>query len=101
MKPTFLIILLGAVSVLLTAGCAYNRPVLRSETHGTNGVVTVAETSVRTFALWPATSALEAQKVSNGAKTQSVGTTGLNQQGGGTNLVEALKALDSILGKIR
>jgi hypothetical protein len=85
---------------MLTAGCAYNRPVMRTEARTTNGVVTLTETSVRTFALWPATSALDAQKVSNG-KTQSVGTTGLEQQGGGTNLVEALKALDSILGKIR
>ena len=101
MKSSFLVVILAAFSCLITAGCAYNRPVLRSETRSTNGVVTVAETSVRTFALWPATSELVKQRVSNGAKSQSVGTEGLDQQGGGTNLVEALKALDSILGKIR
>lgn len=96
----FLCLLLVPLVLLLTAGCAYNRPVMRMETRATNGVVSLTETSVRTFALWPATSTVDAQKVANG-KTQTVGTTGLEQQGGGTNLVEALKALDSILGKIR
>jgi Flp pilus assembly protein TadG len=100
MKSSFLVILLGIVSVLVVAGCAYNRPVIRTETHGTNGVVTVSETSARTFALWPATSDLANQKLANG-RTQSIGTAGLEQSGGATNVVEALRALDSILGKIR
>lgn len=97
---TFLLLILVPVSLLLTVGCAYNRPVLRTESRGTNGTVTLSETSVRTFALWPATTTVERQRVSNG-KTQSVGTEGIEQSGGGTNLVEALKALDSIIGKIR
>jgi hypothetical protein len=100
MKPA-LAVLFAALALLLTAGCAYNRPSMRTEERATNGVVRVSETSVQTFAIWPATSQLESQRVSNASKTQSVGTVGLDQQGGGTNLVEALKALDSILGKIR
>lgn len=88
------------ILAMFAIGCAYNRPTIRTETRSTNGVVTVSETSARTFAVWPATSTVERQKLSNG-KTQSIGTDGLEQQGGGTNLVEALRALDSILGKIR
>lgn len=97
---TPIVILFAVLGVLLTAGCAYNRPTIRTSTTSTNGTVTISETSARTFAVWPATSTVERQKLSNG-KTQSIGTDGLDQQGGGTNLVEALKALDSILGKIR
>lgn len=97
---TALLLILVPLALLLTAGCAYNRPSIRTESRGTNGIVTVSETSARTFAVWPATSTVERQKLSNG-KTHSIGTDGLDQQGGGTNLVEALKALDSILGKIR
>ena len=95
-----LVIACAVILSMFAAGCAYNRPTLRTETRTTNGVVSVSETSARTFALWPATSTVERQRLSNG-KTQSVGTEGLEQQGGGTNLVEALRALDSILGKIR
>jgi len=95
-----LVLILVAVSLLLVSGCAYNRPTIRTETKSTNGTVTISETSARTFAVWPATSTVERQKLSNG-KTQSIGTDGLEQQGGGTNLVEALKAIDSILGRIR
>lgn len=98
---TAIVLLLVPLSLILTAGCAYNRPVLRTETRTTNGAVTLSETSVRTFALWPATTTVERQRVTNGRASQSVGTEGIEQSGGGTNLVEALKALDSILGKIR
>ena len=99
MKTASLILLIP-LCLMLTAGCAYNRPTIRTETRTTNGFVSLSETSARTFAVWPATSTVDRQRLSNG-KTQSVGTEGLAQEGGGTNLVEALKALDSILGKIR
>lgn len=89
---------------LLLTGCALNRPRLseRITTTGTNGVVTVNERvlKVTSFALWPAHTELERQTASVG-KTLSTGTTGLTQEGGGTNVVEALKALDSILGRIK
>jgi len=91
------------LSILLAgaAGCAFNRPRF-SETiiNPTNGVTTIRTLTVPTWVVWPATSSLEKQRVSLG-KTFSVGTTGLEQESGGTNVVEALRAIDSILGKIR
>lgn len=96
-----LCIVTGALSALvLLSGCAFNKPLVLTQETSTNGIVTIKRTSSVTFALWPATSLLERQKLGNG-RTQSIGTDGLEQQGGGTNIVEALKALDSILSKIK
>ena len=89
-----------AAGLLTLCGCAFNKPFVLTQETSTNGVVTLKRTSSVTFALWPATSLLERQKLGNG-KTQSIGTDGLEQSGGGTNLVEALKALDSILSRIK
>jgi len=90
-------------TALAMAGCALNRPRLseRTTTTSTNGAVTVQERTLKvtSFALWPAHTELERQTASVG-KTLSTGTSGLIQEGGGTNVVEALKSLDSILGKI-
>jgi len=94
------IVLAVSSASVLFSGCAFNKPLVITEERGTNGIVTIKRTSSITFALWPATSLLERQKLGNG-RTQSIGTDGLEQQGGGTNMVEALKALDSILGKIK
>ena len=82
-------------------GCAFNRPNY-TETiwNATNGTTTMRRLIVPTWALWPATSELGKQRVSVG-KTISVGTSQLEQDSGGTNMVEALRAIDSILGKIR
>ena len=73
---------------------------LRSERRETNGVITVTESRLTTFALWPATQTIGQQRVTNTHLGQGIGEKELSQAGGGTNLVEALKALDSILGKI-
>lgn len=82
-------------------GCAFNRPnYTRTTINPTNGLVIVEKLSVPTYAIWPATTELGKQRVSIG-KTISVGTTQLSEDSGGTNIVDALKALDSILGKIR
>jgi hypothetical protein len=95
--------LFSTISALLLTGCALNRPRLSEKvtTTETNGVVTVNERvlKVTSFALWPAHTDLERQSASVG-KTLSTGTTGLTQDGGGTNVVQALKSLDSILSKI-
>lgn len=85
---------------LLLNGCAFNRPVVTFQEVHTNGVTTIERVSVTSWALWPATSQLNKQKLSSG-KTITIGTDALQQSGGGTNIVEALRALDSILGKIR
>jgi hypothetical protein len=89
------------LAVIALTGCAFNRPNYYETTYNpTNGVTTVKRLSVPTWALWPATSSLEKQRVSVG-KTMSVGTGNLEQDSGSTNLVEALKAIDSILSKLR
>ncbi len=93
---TILTILLCSIAV----GCAINRPVITETVTGTNGVTTTRTLKVTSMAVWPATTSLERQKVTIG-KTLSVGTDGLTQEGGGTNVVETLRALDSILGKVR
>jgi hypothetical protein len=85
-------------------GCAFNRPHLRETIVrsgiGTNEVITTTRDMWLTgYAIWPATQQMEKQKATLG-KTFSVGTTGLDQEGGGTNMVEALRTIDSILGKI-
>lgn len=92
------VLLVGALCLLM--GCAYNRPYFREMVTTSNGVVTVRELAVPTWAIWPATTSLDKQRASLG-KTFSLGTTGLEQESGGTNIVEALKAIDSILGRIK
>ncbi len=91
---------LGLLLALSATGCAYNRPSLTETITGTNGIITTRTLTMRSYVVWPATSALEKQKATIG-KTMGVGTEGLGQEGGGTNVVEALRAIDSILGKLR
>lgn len=102
MKPTSLFTF--AIAPLLLAGCAVNRPNLKEKTTttSTNGVVTVQERSLQvlTAAFWPAQNEVSKQKATLG-KTMSTGTDSLDQQSGGTNVVDALKHIDSILGKVR
>ena len=81
-------------------GCALNRPILTETVTGTNGVTTTRSLKVTTFALWPATTSLEKQRVTLG-KTFGVGMEGLREDGGGTNVIEALRSIDSIVGKLK
>jgi hypothetical protein len=90
------------ISLLLAvmlAGCAVNRPQFYEKTTGTNGVVMERRLAVSTWTFWPATSEIGKQKASLG-KTFSLGQSELDQSGGGTNMVEALKSIDSIIGKL-
>lgn len=92
------------VCVALT-GCALNRPSMleRTTTTSTNGSIVVTERrmKVTTAALWPAQSEVSKQRSSLG-KTMSTGASSIDMDGtGGTNGVEALRTIDSILGKIR
>jgi hypothetical protein len=52
-----------------------------------------------TYALWPASQTIDKQRGSLG-KTFSVGTLGMNEQTGGTNVVEVLKQIDSIISHL-
>lgn len=92
---------ISAILILALSGCAMNNPKFVVETHSTNGVVEIRKLSVPTFAIWPATTDLAKQRATLGQKSFSLGTDGLKEESGGTNMVEALKALDSILGKMR
>lgn len=82
------------------SGCAFNRPsIVTIETNPTNGIVSLKRTHALTLALWPATADIAKQKLSNG-KTHSIGIYDMDLQTGSTNLIELLKVLDSIAGKI-
>lgn len=91
---------LAILAGLAFAGCAVNRPEFVERTTGTNGIVTERRLVVPSWTLWPATQSIASQRASLG-RTFTLGTTDADQSGGGTNLVEALKALDSILGKLK
>lgn len=82
------------------SGCAYSRPHIIVTTIDTNGVTTISQLRLTLFAVWPATQTMEKQRGSIG-KTLSLGTVGAEQETGGTNMVEALKHIDSILSKFR
>lgn len=84
----------------LMVGCAYVRPHAVETATSTNGVITRREIWLPGFAIWPAGQTVDKQRASIG-KTVSAGMVDVNQDGGGTNVVEALRAIDSILGKIR
>jgi len=85
---------------LLANGCALTRPHVIAIETGTNGVVSRREIWLPAFVVWPATQSIEKQRGSIG-RTLNAGFSDAAQEGGGTNVVEALRALDSILGKIR
>ncbi len=95
MKPSIIFLL-----PLLAAGCVVARPYARETTVGTNGAVVTRELRLTTFAIWPGTITVEKQRASIG-KTLSLGAINLDADSGGTNMIEALKYIDSILGKIR
>jgi len=86
--------------IALVAGCAVNRPEFRETVVTADGASTERRLTVATWSLWPASTDLAKQKASLG-KTFTLGTSELGQDSGGTNVVETLRALDSILGKIR
>lgn len=90
---------------LMSVGCVLNRPRLseRNTTTLTNGVVIANEKNMKvtSFVLWPAKETVANQKASISAKTMSTGVDSLQQEGGGTNVVDALKEINSILSKVR
>lgn len=95
--PTATALLVVGVG-LLVGGCSVNRVAFADKDQGGK----VRELHATTWALWPATTELAKQRVtSSPTRGFSVGTDGLREETGGTNMVEALKALDSILGKVR
>jgi hypothetical protein len=103
--------LLIAIPLLALCGCALMRPngLRRSHTvttfdaSGRTNSVTVdllERVSLPALATWPADQSIAKQRGSVG-KTVSAGVTDAEQQGGGTNLVDALRAIGGILGNLR
>ena len=92
------------MALALATGCALNRPKLEETTTTTdkagNVVVQRRSLKVTSYAFWPAQTEVSKQTASVG-KTLSTGVAGLREETGGTNVVEALKSIDSILGKVR
>lgn len=89
------------IPLVLGTGCAINRPSL-TETTSTarDGTVTfVRKLTVRSYVIWPATSSLDRQTASLG-KTLTVGTHGMDQESGGTNVVQALHEISTIVQAI-
>lgn len=89
-----------ALVALVLAGCAVNRPEFVERTTGTNGVVNERRLVVSTWAFWPASQSLAAQRASLG-KTFSLGTTDAAQDGGSTNVTETLNALTRLLQSLK
>lgn len=75
----------------------------RTETIFENGVRVIQSKEIWTASrsLFDNSQTADKIRVSNSEKTQSVGLSGFENTSSGTNAVEALKSLDSILGKIR
>ena len=86
--------------LLVLSGCAMHHPRLMTETRTTNGVVTIQQLSVSTWALWPATTEIAKQKASVG-KTLSLGVEGLREESGGTNVAGALRELRELIQVLR
>lgn len=93
----------------LTAETVTTSPVVTVQGSGTNAVkstnlVTVTERRTLresgTVAM-DAKNSMDKFKASNSPKTQSVGFTGAEQESSGSNMVEALRSIDSILSKVR
>jgi hypothetical protein len=98
-KKRYDLVLILAVAAL--AGCAFNAPLLVEKTRtasGTNSTETVRALRIPSIAVWPATSTIESQKATLG-KSFIVGTAGEKLDGGGTNVTEALKELNKLLGR--
>lgn len=81
---------------LLLCGCVVARPYARETTITTNGVVTTREIGLTSFAIWPGTISIEKQRASLG-KTMNLGQVNFEAETGGTNVVESLRHIDSIL----
>lgn len=90
--------------LLLLVGCARfsTHQVDESSKDPTTGEETrIVTTRATSYTLWSSKSALTNLKISQTDKTQSTGVGSLSQEASGTNVVEALKAIASILEKVR
>lgn len=93
--------LLIAIPLLALCGCAVTRPhVLCIETDTNGCIISRKEIWLPAFVVWPGTQVISKQRGSI-AKTVSAGVVDSQQDSGGTNLVDALRAIGGILNTIR
>ena len=114
------LLLIASLACSMLAGCVHRVSHLTAETETTSPVVTVQGTGTNTSrttnfviiverrtlregvtVVMDGKNTVDRFKASNSAKTQTVGITGENQEASGSNTVEALKSIDSILSKVR
>lgn len=74
----------------------------KTETVFENGIRVIQSRNVKTrsTSLFDNHNTAEKLRVSNSEKSQTVGLSGFENSSSGTNAVEALKSIDSILGKL-
>ena len=94
MKTLLLLLVVACLS-----GCVISRPYIKETTTTPDGSIIVREMRLTSFAIWPASQSVDKQRASVG-KTWSLGAAGIDQESGGTNVVDALRAIDSILSKL-
>lgn len=97
--------LLFVCCLIAFTGCAGARPYAheRVTVTDTNGVTTTTDRTMKTttWNLWPSKSEIERQTVSAG-KSWKIGQEGIDTETtGGTNGVQALREINSILSKVR
>ena len=89
-----------SLSVICLCGCSFNHLRLsETTTNPTNGLATTRSMDINTQNLWPARSTLDKQRASLG-KTMSAGTSGLDQDSGGTNIASTIEAITHLMQAI-
>lgn len=95
----WIIALVACIAAFLT-GCSINNPKFVREIHHTNGVVEIERMSVPSIAAWPATVDLAKQRASLG-KTFTLGTDGLREETGSTNVSETIREMRLFIQSLR
>lgn len=92
--------LLILACLFFAAACTTSRQRITEEIRMTNGTVTIRSIDAEATVLGDGEQTLAKMTLSAG-KTLSVGMHGVEQTAAATNAVEALRSIDSILGKLR
>lgn len=91
--------ILAAPFLGMGPGCAMNRPYMLTESTSTNGAAVRNISKATTLAIWPATSEVMKQRISNG-KTQSIGQEGIVESAQlSTNDSRVISDIRAILGR--
>jgi uncharacterized lipoprotein YajG len=91
-------LLLISALAMLSACATSHQHVESTVTDPKTGLVTHNETDSVNRSFWDSRNSVDKVRASNG-KTQSIGLAGVGEESTGTNVVEGLKYLDSIVSK--